>query len=348
MTDPDPQLEPVVDTFDKAPLLANYADNLIIPIFKELEEQATEYLREVESFTTSPDSASLQLLQVRWFELSYIWQLAQAYNFGPALSSSSSLVENIGSWPVNTDQLSLQISSQDTSLQNFEGDTKGIYALEYLIWGDGSLTALLNFYTGPNGTWARAYLRSVARDILVQTRTVREAWENGYRDSFVNDVSKEDGSSLSLLFNSFIQSYDRLQVCKVSEPLSRGPRQVEAYYSSSSYELLYIHFDELIFLWRGTHYNPNHSDRSNGAGFREYLDALPGGAALVTSILDQVPEVQFAITEIQDAPFQHQVVTHKAGVETLNIELEKMGKFFKEDMPTLLDLAVVPSRETCN
>jgi len=336
--------DPEVPDYDRAPLLTNYADNLIIPAFNKMETEASNYLTRVEAFTANPDPFTLTDLQNAWLPLARIWQKARHYNFGPADNSFGTLAENIGTWPVDTDLVQIYIEAQDTTLANFDRDTRGIVTLEYLTFGQGSTETIVGYFSGTEGAWARAYLRAVARDVLNQVSTVREQWENGYRDRFVNDLGTSAGSSTSELYNNFVLSYEGLKNFKVAVPLGLRagqtqvePGLVEAFYSGNSLELVKLHFEACTNIWEGI----SNVDGSNGLGFREYLESVTGGPELITGTEEQISNVETALNALDtDTPFSEQVAASTIEAEALSIEMQKMVRFFKSDMSSLLGISI--------
>lgn len=65
-------------------MLANYADNVIVPRYADFQEKVATMDATADAFTTSPDVATLSDLRSDW-EAAYLsWQRCSMFEFGPA------------------------------------------------------------------------------------------------------------------------------------------------------------------------------------------------------------------------------------------------------------------------
>jgi hypothetical protein len=337
---PSPGGEPDDTRFDRAAMLSDYATLLIVPALTRFQTEATDLLVAAETFTQSPDDANWDRLQGSWISTATAWQTAQAYNFGPADGNRGDLFQTVGAWPINVARLEGYVSAGDTSLANFDQTTpgqatRGLPGLEYLVFADNARDQLLN---APN---RQAYLRAVARDVVAQASEVLSGWEDGYTNTFISNDGISAGSSTSLLYNQFLLSFERLKNFKVGVPagLRAGqaqaePSLVEAYYSRQSLPLLREHFDQMVAVWEGR-------GNVDGLGFREYLQAAQGGEDLITSTEAQLESCRQAFDALPAGKSLAQLIEEDiAAVTDLHTELQKLTRFFKSDMSSLLSIAI--------
>lgn len=76
--------QPTVNGFDKGAMLANYADNLIIPAYTGLQQQIDALETGVETFLNTPSAATQQAL-LPVFKAAYLqFEKVSVDQFGPA------------------------------------------------------------------------------------------------------------------------------------------------------------------------------------------------------------------------------------------------------------------------
>ncbi len=332
--------------FDRAPMLENYADQLIVPAFVRLRSQTEDLVAAGEAFTAAPDAAGLSALREQWLAAFEAYQYAAVYNFGPAENSLGSLVENIGTWPVDTERVNQYIQVGDSNLNNFDRDTRGFLGAEFLLYGDGlsDEAVVAAFANDPDRS---AYLRAVLRDIFGVVGDVAQAWEGSYRDDFLESTGTSAGSSTSMLYNNFVLNYERLKNFKLGLPLGKRagqtqaePGLVEALYSGHSLEMIAAKLDAIERTYHGQALfiaNPE-----DGAGFVEYLEAVTGGPELVQQTEAQLAAVKNRLAnDFQDGDDLFRLIESGAPqVETLHTEVQKLTRFLKSDMSSLLGISI--------
>lgn len=329
--------------FDRVPMLTHYADELIIPTFSAFAGETEEMEDAMATFARFPDSTRLEDLREQWFELFSAFQYAAIYDFGPAETNFGTLFENLGSWPVDTTRLEQYIAAGDTSLANFDRDTRGLPALGYLLHGDGqNMNELAAAYAQDPDRLA--YLRAVVRNLAGEAERILAAWQGSYRDDFLASDGTSAGSSTSLLYNNFVLGFERLKNFKVGLPLGKRPGQVaaepqlvEAYYSGRSYELIRIHFNAV----ESTYYGRSFPNEEDGVGLVEYLETVTGGPELINATEEQIAVVREKMDAIPtEANLAALIADGDPRVEELHTELQRLTRFFKSDMSSLLGISI--------
>ncbi|WNJ20697.1 imelysin family protein [Pontibacter sp. G13] len=322
------------DSFDRKAMLEQYADQMIIPAYNALGDVSDDLQAAAQTFSQAPTQSNLDELQTSWKAAALAWESANTYNFGPAQTSFGTLLEEIGTWPVNEIQLESYITDADTLLENFDRDTRGFYAIEYLVFNlaDDDAAILAAFDQSSD---RGAYLRAVTQHLAEQVDAVQDAWPN-YRGTFVDNNGTDAGSSTSALYNEFVKSFEAAKNFKVGLPLGVRPGQtgpepqlVEAYYSGYSTELLEAHLASIEAIWRG-----------NGNGYRAYLLTVTGGPELVEDTETQLQAIQLSLANLPDGRLADQISTDPTPVNDLHTELQKNTRFFKSDMSSLLGIAI--------
>lgn len=328
--------------FDRTAMLENYADQLIQPAYQALQLEAEKLLVTWDSFSTNPGTDRLSELQAQWLATALAWESANAYNFGPAGEQGllKSLVEEIGIFPVNVSKVEAYIASGDASLNNFDRDSRGLLAIEYLIFGTtGEPQAVLQALQDAKRA---AYLAAIISQLSQRVTTVVNAWPN-YRTGFLQNDGTDAGSSTSQLYNEFVRSFESAKNFKVALPAGKRagqtqaePHLVEAYYSGKSLQLLRAHLEAIERIYYGTT-----AAGIDGIGFHEYLQKVEGGPALISATAAQWQAVKAALAQVpQGQPLSVLIQQEDPSIENLFIELQKHTRFFKSDMSSLLGIAI--------
>jgi len=322
--------------FDRKAMLQHYADNLIRPAFSNLRAQTTALKNTWAGFNAAPDSAGLADLQQRWKSACAAWQYANAYNFGPAGESGlrKGLVEEIGTFPANTVKIEDFIAANDVSLNNFNRDTRGFLAIEYLLFKNADLLF--------NDAGRRSYLNAIINHLESRVAEVDDAWA-AYSIEFVKADGTDVGSSTALLYNEFVRSFESIKNFKVGLPAGKRPGQtmpepqlVEGYHSGFSLFFLKQHLEAIEDIYYGRTLTG-----SDGTGFKEYLDFVVGGPELVVSTEAQWQKVITALYAVPvDIPLSKLIAQGHPSVDALHTELQKHTRFFKSDMSSLLGIAI--------
>lgn len=332
--------------FDRAIMLTNYADNLIIPSYTALLTKV-DVLKHNINLMIKPESTAEQLLQVReaWFEVAQQWQFCNSYNFGPAgeMGIKKGLNEEIATFPIAETKLINFINANDTAFANFDRDTRGIYAIEYLLYTPGlSNNQILDSIK--NNTNKINYLNALIGNVRKNVGDVVTQW-SAYRGNFMSNKGTDIGSSTSMLYNEFLKSYEGLKNYKFGIPLGRRPgqteplpQQVEAYYSGISTSLAKLHWQSVKQIWEGMAANG-----ADGPGFKEYLQNVPGGNDLISLTQTQVAAVDAKLNLLPATKLSDAISQQFNVVDDVHTELQKTTRFFKSDMSSLLGIAITYS-----
>jgi hypothetical protein len=332
---------PEGNSFDRSDMLRNMAQNLIVPAYTELQAAVDVLESSAEDFIQNPDLGSLENSQNAW-EIAYgHWQYANAFNFGPAGEQGTrrSLQEELGTFPVSPDKIEAALMGPP-NFNDFNRDTRGFLAVEYLIFGtDGTNEAVVSLFSSQQ---RKDYLIGAISDISQRIAEVLSQWNAGYVSEFTQNLGTDAGSSTSMLYNEFVKSFEGAKNFKLGLPLGRRPGQtqaepglVEAFYSGKSAAMLGMHLSAIENIWYG-----RSRQGQNGTGFREYLESVVGGQALIEATEAQMAEVKIALENLPDIPLAEQVQGSSEAADRLHTEIQKQTRFYKSDMSSLLGISI--------
>jgi predicted lipoprotein len=328
------------NAFDRKPMLENYADKLIVPAFGQFQQKVNALQTATDSYVQQTDAPHLDALKTAWTDAVKAFQFCNNYNFGPAVSSTGTLTEDIATFPVDVVELEQFIANEDYSLNNFSRDTRGFFGIEYLIFDNDALSKFNN----TDGNKRKLYLSAIVNDIKSRTDNVVSGW-NTYRNTFVNATGTDAGSSASLLFNSFLIGFEFNKNFKLALPLglragqtTSEPAKVEAYYSGISTELIELNFENTMQIYFG-----NDTEGVEGKGFDDYLKAVDGGTQLVDETTVQMNKVKTAIDNIPAGKLSDLIVSNPQPANTAHTEMQKLTRYIKSDMSSLLGISITYS-----
>lgn len=210
-----------VDNFDFLGMMANYADNIIVPNYQALSGSAEKLAADdgvLATYCAALDDSVTEVseeLADAWGELQAAIQRSEMHTLGPVLENSGALLNRINSY--NGSELSLcgidqavVLASQD---DNFDiaartNNQRGVTALEYLLF-DNRLTHHCPSQIPETVGWNErsalerrqlrcAYAQSIAADIDNTARELLQAWAidgENYRLRFINPNNIEDNLS---------------------------------------------------------------------------------------------------------------------------------------------------------
>lgn len=326
------------DNFDRKAMLQNYADNLIKPAFADLQTQTNALKVAVDAFVTSPDEAKLNTLKTTFDNAYTSFMYANVYNFGPAGEEGirKGLVEEIGTWPVNIQNIEKNISANDVTLGGTERDNRGLNAVDYLVHN----FTLADYTLTPN---RKLYLQAVVNKIKSQVDAVNTEWNGTYYNAFINNTGTDVGSSTAQLYNEFIRGYESIKNMKLGLPLGKRtlqpqiePLKVEALYSKKSLKYLKLNITAINNVWYG-----KNKSGVEGIGFKAYLNSVTGGPDLVLKTEAQIKIINDLANGISlSTSLQDQITTNFTALNNLHNELQKHFRNYKSDMSSLLGIAI--------
>lgn len=331
------------DDFDQKEMLMNYADNLIVPSYQRVADAIVQFNSALIIFEQAYSVSSLEIVQQKWDELYTTWMLANGYNFGPAGEEGikKRLVEEISTFPVDTTGVNTHIASLDTAFTDFSRDTRGLLAIEFLIFSRQKTNAQLvtTFQLDANRV---LYLKALVNKVQAQVGDVLTQWQSGYRDAFVDNTGTSVGSSVSMMYNEFVRSFEIIKNFKLGIPLGKKagqvgvePDKVEALFSENSFKYIKENILAVENNWLGK------SNSADGLGWKEYIESATGGAGLIDGTQTQQNNIATALASVtQTVSMFDQINTNTTALDNLYIELQKQTRFYKSDMSSLLGISI--------
>src|SRR5690554_1438587 len=212
--------------FDRQSMLANWADNIIIPAFESFSVQTEQLSSATDAFTADPTLQRLNGLRQAWEEAYLSFQHVSMFEMGIAMELGSAgqlnYRDQLNIYPTDTDEIHVNIEEGSYNLELPSlNDSQGFPALDYLLHGlaeDDS--EILEFYTNdPDAENYQAYLLDLTGRIDELTRQVADHWTEEFRDEFVQNSRSGSNASVDRMVNDYIFYYEKaLRAGKVGIP----------------------------------------------------------------------------------------------------------------------------------
>jgi predicted lipoprotein len=331
-------------------VLLNIGNNIIVPSYQVLNVAVNSLDSTVIDFNASPSSVKLSGLQAAFQKAYAAWEATSSYNYiGPAMDAQPSIT-GINIFPTSDSLIDANITNGNLNVNSFVNTAaKGFPAVDYLLFGADNATILTDFTTDAKAVNRQKYLAAVSADIKAEINVVTNGWlstAGNYVNNFVNGKGNNISSSLGLLMNSFIQDFDITKNYRLGAPIGKipagsnfpvSPKEVEAYYSGFSQQLLLAQVKAVQGLYLGT------SANGNGKGLNDYLVAAEQKNNLKYNggLLSDTIKAHFnlAITAIQAIPAPMSAHLSDANTATAFAECQRLITLLKTDMSS--DLSVL-------
>ncbi len=326
-------------------MLEDYADKLILPNYTDLQTSVNELETAVNAFTATPSATTLTAAQAAWDKAYTAWQHCAGFDFGPADQALGMLSQELGTFPSAKNLIEAAIRQRNFTTNNFQRDTRGFPAMEYLLFSDSTLAppaerVVMRF---TSDTARASVLRAMMLDIKTKAGNVVTAWRTSYRAAFIANDGTNVGSGTSFLFNTFAGHYEQLKNFKFGVPagLRAGQtraesQRVEAYWSGQSLKYAKEHLAAVENVWAG-----KSKAGQDFTGFEEYLNSVQGGKDLITNTKTQLANTKNALAAIPvTTTLARSIESSAPSVNAAFTELQKMTRFFKSDMSSLLGLQI--------
>jgi predicted lipoprotein len=334
--------------FDRAGMLTNIGNNIIIPNYQNLSTAVNKLDSAITAFNTAPDITQLANLQNIFKDAYRAWEPCSIFEFGPADTEYLSI--NFNTFPIDSNTINANISSGSYNLAAATNlAAQGFPGIDYLLFGTGpnNTVILARYTTSSDATNRKKYLADLSASIKNKTTTVLTAWlPNGgnYIHTFVTATGTDVGSSTGQLVNSMDLDFETLKNYKVGVPVGKQsnnilyPTKVEAYYCGISSDLLLIQLTGIENVYLG-----KSGTGIDGLGFDDYLSQIGAkasdGSDLNTTIKNQFSTAIAGCQALPD-PLSNTVTTQTAQVSAAYQELQKLLVLLKTDMPSAMAVLI--------
>jgi predicted lipoprotein len=335
--------------FDEQEMLSNYSDELIIPRLTDFSLSLFLFESIVNEFAATPSIGLLNEVRILYGTAYLQYQECSAFQFGPGLISGVPFTERFNTFPTYTLAI-LDNVSNGLEVTSAAKSSVGFPAIDYLLFvepGTSNDDVLSLFTADALAANRMTYLQQLATELKTVSAQMEQGWlasGGNYRTTFINNTGTAEGSSISLLANSFNFDFETMKNFKFKIPLGKFnggivlPEKVEAYYAEESIQLVKAQLESFKLIYEGTGTNG-----ADGPGFYEYLACLEitsmSGGLLADDIRSQFESIEQALEPVSD-PMSEALVSDFATVDNIYSQMQIMVPKIKHEMTSALTVQI--------
>ena len=314
------------ETFDRSALMANLADNVIIPNYQDTAALASAFANSsgalagyCEAIGSSNEASEFDAAKAGWRALMDSVQKTEMHVIGPALKNDEALHNRIHSYATGSlatcglDLAVIASASGNYQVESRAFNQRGMSAVEYLLFNEDlthtcssqiAETAAWNDLSEQERKFQRCYLAEVlAEDISAASNLIVEQWTDEvspYRDEFLSHENL--GENFQMLTDSmfYIETFTKSQ--KLAIPLGINnkcssttcPGLIESPYSENSLRNIQVNAAEFLTLFNG----------DSGLGFDDLITD-EGFPEITLRFQSQLADVVTKIDQISDSLVDH-------------------------------------------
>ena len=335
-----PKDEPVDCNFDESAMLTNYADNVIIPAFGNLEAKLTTLKTSIEGFNADPSIATLGEARSDFEDAFIAYQSCSMFSMGPGTDAGTSFRERVNTYPTTISTLESNILNGATDIATNGRATVGLPAMAFLLYDEPgtSDTDVLNKYTDQDGQLRKDYLIALVNRLEVLISGIEATWISSYKSQFISNTGTSEGSSISLLVNDLSYDFEIRKNFGFKIPLGKFnggialPEQCEGYHAQMSAELSLEHVSAIQIVFNG----------GSGLGLNDYLQCLEypyNNGLLETAMNDQFQTIEADVVAVPD-PMSETLTSNYQVVDDAYSSLSAMVPLLKREMPAALGVSI--------
>ncbi|WP_289022925.1 imelysin family protein [uncultured Salegentibacter sp.] len=330
------------DNFDRGKMLANWADNIIVPSFVAFQDETQKLEDIAKAFAETPNLAVLKTLRAQYKVAYQEFQTVEMFQIGKA--EELGYRNFLNTYPTKTENIESKIASGSYNLELPSSYAEqGFPALDYLLYSYGTAEETLEALTA--NPESINYILSVAEHINTLTAEVTTSWQGDYRDTFVNNTSSSSTGSVDRFTNDYVMYYEKiLRSGKIGYPAgaftgSPSPGNVEGLYAGDISKNLYL---QALDSFEDFYYGVKVNGGENGPSYSQYLKYMEDktdSESLTASISDQFSAIRNQSSDLNDN-LRLQVETDNSKMLAAHDELQKLVILLKVDMMQTLSISV--------
>lgn len=334
---------------DRKALLANLADNIILPAYADFKVKFDVMQAKSDAFTAQPNTNNLVALRTAWQDAYITWQKVELFDFGPG--QTFTIRSHFNVYPTSETVIQANITSGPANLElpaNYAA--QGFPAIDYLVNGVGSNdTEIVAYYTtATNATKSINYLKQIVAQMNTVLTKVNNAWKGDFANTFKSKTAIDAGSSTSTLINGYVMNYEKyIRSGKIGIPagsLTSGqtfPDKVEAFYKKDlSLTLAKTAHQASYDFYNGTAYLTS----STGYSIKDYLTDLGAKDVVSGALLADIIAAQFeactAKLNTLDNNLNSQVINNNQLMVDTYAEMQTLVKLLKVDMTSAMSITI--------
>lgn len=173
------------DTTTNAEVLNDFAYNLAIPNYQDIQTKAAALNSAVQALNDNTTDANLATARTAWKDVRTAWEQCEGFLFGPV--EDYNYDPTMDDWPVNKVDLdSLLASSNALTLSDIEAlptSLKGFHPIEYILFGQGGSRTAAQITARE-----KQYMVSLTQSLYNTTTDLKNSWDPSVSGNFTEQL----------------------------------------------------------------------------------------------------------------------------------------------------------------
>ncbi|MGG9971008.1 imelysin family protein [Ferruginibacter sp. SUN002] len=314
----------------KIAMLTNYADNLIIPAYTDLQSKLDVLNTAVEAFLASPSTSTQASLKTSFKNAYLSFEGISVPNFGPAAVLLVNNYSNTFPAAINDVESGILSGTYNFAQPIASDSIQGFPTLDYLLFSTDAVTK----FSAPDAANRKKYVQDVMARLKSLVSSSITQWTGTYKTAFVNSTKTDVGSSIGYLINQFAFEMDALKGPRIGWPYGKQSGGIvfadkcEAYFSGISADLAVANLASLKNYYKG----------GSGSGIDDYLILLNKNQLNA----DVLAQFDLALTALQaiPSPMSEAFTNNKPLIDAAYIEIQKLLTLLKTDVASATSVRI--------
>jgi predicted lipoprotein len=225
-----------------------------------IAKKTAELTRAIADLSASPSDASLEAARTAWRGCLLAWKRAFAFRNGPIVDSNALLRATF--WPPRLKEIDALLADasrpvDEKAIEELGVDVKGLYAVEYLLFGSGAPGEdLAGRFQGVDATRRKKLLAAFAANVAFYASTAASAMKDG--KDFAERLASEATQSVNKIVNQMILTVEQVATERYAHVLGLAASQslraseVEGWPSRTSHRVAAVLLEGTEAIYAGT------------------------------------------------------------------------------------------------
>lgn len=324
---------------NRADFLQQIEQNIIAKRFEDTHSKIGSFDQHMSSLLAAPSLDRLKAAQASLTTLYQSWKGLEWINFGPAkIGPVITMKDAISLWPIDTARIDQRIASGLFEFDDGYRETRGILALEYLLYSTAPNQVVDQLNSNSNYT---LYIQGVTNQIQKDFKRFFTNWKTDYASKFIAADGTAVSESTSLMYNAWLGAFEQMKDMAILAPFGlhadypeASILQLEARHSQQSLEYFKANYNYFETLYYGV-------GSAEKYGWRMYMQGVEGGVELSDEMDVQMKKINQAIADLPaDMSFAQMLKQDASRIKTLANALQGLTPLIRGKMSSLLGISI--------
>ncbi|MEM9548698.1 MAG: imelysin family protein [Bacteroidota bacterium] len=326
---------------DKSDFIEYYINTIVSERLTQYEATIRALDESLGIFTNNLDVASLEAARNSYKEALIAYNASKWYRFEPPLSTFNAINFSPyhSRWPISSEKIETKIETGDFSIEDYQFSLRGIYAIEYFLFGVDDEQLLIESFDASR----IEYLKLISSQLKDRAQTVKKEWIEWYANNEIGSSASEIKLILDVLYNALLNDCNEILRQKLQIPMGLfsfeaeiRPEKVESLCAKMSIFFLKAHFDKLAIMYFGGDKN------SNAIGWDDLLKCSENGEKINSMIIAKIEIIEDLFDNLPaDKSMQDLLSEDFASLEILNEQVNELNILIKLNLSSQLGLIIL-------